>query len=138
MGKREPYPPLSVGSNNLKGKTMAYIYSTLTNDNEYRVYKKGGGDMPVVSARVLIKGGNGVANKNLITTRGTVTQVTDEELELLKTNKSFVKHMDGGFITIEAKKVKVEKVTKNMTKKDKSAPITPEDYSDKAPIVNKG
>lgn len=117
---------------------MPYVYSTLSNDNEYRIYEKGGADIPVVKGHVLIKGGAGIANKNLITPRGVPTEVTKEQLEMLEGNDQFKMHKENGFISVDTKQADADAVAKNMTKKDKSAPKTPEDYSgDKAPKVNK-
>lgn len=118
---------------------MAYIFSTLTNDNIYRTFIKGGGDMPMVESSILIKGGAGIANKHLVTPRGIMTTVTDEELKILETNESFQLHKKNGHITVESKKADADEVAKkSMNKKDKSAPVTPDDYTEKAPTVNKG
>lgn len=117
---------------------MPYVYSTLSNDNEYRGYKPGGADMQTVERHVLIKGGAGIANKNIITPRGVATEVTAEELEFLKGHESFKMHVENGFITFDNKKADAEEVAKDMKKKDQSAPVTPEDYTEeKAPVVNK-
>jgi len=117
---------------------MPYVYSTLSCDNEYRGYKKGGGDIPQVEAHVLIKGGAGIANRNIITPRGVATEVTKEELIILEANEQFQLHVKNGFIMVESKRSEADEVAKNMTKKDKSAPATPDDYTgEKSPIVNK-
>lgn len=116
---------------------MPYIFSTLACDNEYRSYTKGGNDMPSVEKSVLVKGGAGIANKNLITPRGVMTSVSDEDLKHLEANESFQMHKENGYITVESKKADADEVAvKSMKKKDKSAPVTPEDYGDKAPVVN--
>jgi len=115
---------------------MAYVYSTLSCDNEYRSYGKGGGDIQNVVAHVLIRGGAGIANKNILTPKGVATQVTNEELAILESNDQFKLHVANGFIIVENKKAEADEVAKNMTKKDKSAPATPEDYvGDKKPIT---
>lgn len=117
---------------------MPYVYSTLSCDNEYRSYVKGGGDIPQVESHVLIKGGAGLVNKNIITPRGVATEVTKEQLAMLEAHDQFQLHKKNGFIQVDAKKIDADDVAKDMAKKDKSAPATPEDYvGDKAPIVNK-
>jgi hypothetical protein len=106
----------------------AYIYSTLTASNEYRGYTDNK-DVKGVKWSIEIKGGANVASKNLITPYGVLTVVTDEELLLLQSNTSFNNHVERGFITVEKKKSEVERVAKNMKKKDSSAPLTPEDFA---------
>lgn len=116
---------------------MPFIFSTLTCDNDYRTFTKGGGDVQNVETTVRVKGGAGIANKNLITPRGVMTVVSDDELKLLETNESFKMHKENGYITVESKKADADEVAaKSMKKKDKSAPVTPEDYGEKAPVVN--
>lgn len=106
---------------------MPYIYSTLTSDQEYRGYRDGR-DVKTVKWSVTIKGGANVASRNLITPKGTLTIVSDEELALLNENAQFNRHKERGFITVEKREEKVEKVTSNMKKKDKSAPLTDADF----------
>lgn len=89
---------------------------------------------------VLIKGGANVGGKGLITPKGVVTHVSDEELEFLETVPAFQRHKAAGHITVvKSAKPDAEKVAKDMTPKDKSAPKTPDDYpGDKQPVVGKG
>ena len=107
---------------------MAYIYSTLSSDNEYRVYKKGGADMNIVAGKVVVKGKANIANKNIITPRGVATMVTADELKLLEENESFKRHKERGFISVSTKQETADKVANDMSKKDKSAPKTKEDF----------
>jgi len=96
---------------------------------DFNRFEKGGADMPVKTGKITIHGGAGVANKNLITPNGVVTTVTDEEMEFLNAHELFVQFKKNGFITVEKKKVDVEKVVADMSDKaDPSAPITPADY----------
>jgi len=112
---------------------MNYIYSTLTCDNAYATYADNGNkDVPVVKRSVLIRGGHGVANKQLMTPRGVVTMINDEELELLEKNPSFQKHVERGFLTVEKREIAPEKVADDMAEKDRSAPLTPEDCENAA------
>lgn len=106
-----------------------YVYSTLTADNAYAVYARNPNqDVPVIERSILIKGGNGVATKHLVTPRGVVTEVNDEDMELLEKDYHFQQHKLNGFITVEKKEIAVDKAIKNMAPKDKSAPKTPADY----------
>lgn len=115
---------------------MPYVYSTMTCDVEFRLYKKNSSkDLSQVEKdskgkpiKVLIKGGNGVANKVLYTPKGAVTEVTEEQLEMLKNDLTFQRREKRGFISYDKKEVKPEKKAKDMAEKDASAPITPEDF----------
>ncbi len=55
--------------------------------------------------------------------------VSDEDLEFLMKNDSFIKHMKAGFLTIDKKEVAPEKKAKDMAQKDGSAPLTPADFA---------
>ena len=112
-----------------------HIYSTISANQEYRGYNEG--KVKTVKWKVMVEGGANIAGKNLITPKGVLTTVTDEEMGLLETDPTFKRHVDRGFITFEKKKVDIEDVVKNMEKKDNSAPKVAEDFKD-APIVNKG
>ena len=68
---------------------MNFVYSTMTCDNAYTLYERTAGGLSVPVKEVLIKGGTGLANKYLITPLGVATQVSDEELALLKENPIF-------------------------------------------------
>lgn len=89
-----------------------YVYSTLSNDNNY------GG--------VLIRGKANVANKNIITPLGVATKVDGSQLEVLKASHVFNLHQENGFITVEKFKEDADKVASDMTGRDASAPETPE------------
>lgn len=112
---------------------MPHVYSTLSNDTCYTNYEKGGADMPVVRAKVLVKGGTNVANARLITPLGVVTTVTDEEMTELERNPVFQKHIQNGFVKVEKKKYDPEKVAGSMKTRDLSAPVVPGDYSNEQP-----
>lgn len=106
-----------------------YVYSKMAAAVDFNIFQKGGADMPVKTGKITINGGAGIANKNLITPNGVVTEVTDEELEILNAHNLFVQFKTNGYITVEKKKVDVEKVVADMSDKaDPSSPITPADY----------
>jgi hypothetical protein len=90
-------------------------------------------DIPHVKRSIKINGGANVAvaikggetSKQSHTPLVGKTIVTEEELQALLANKSFQRHIKRGFISFENnEKVKEEKMLKNMTPKDKSAPVT--------------
>lgn len=118
----------------------AWIYSTLTGDQQYTVWVKGGGDLPVAQQVVHIRGGHGLANKNLVTLNGVATRVTDQQLEALNKCGQFLRHKERGFIVVSRDEVAPEKVASNMEGRDKSAPLTPQDFElegKKAPRRNR-
>jgi len=53
-----------------------------------------------VVSDVLVKGGAGVANDRLITPRGVVTEITEEQAEALRANPVFAMHEKNGFVQI--------------------------------------
>lgn len=109
---------------------MPYIYSTLSCPQRYTKYTDAvAGGVPREERAVLVQGGANVANKNLITPRGVVTEVTDEELVLLRQNPLFVTHETNGYVAVEERKADVEKVVTNMEARSPDAPLTPEDYT---------
>lgn len=109
---------------------MPYVFSTLTNDNRYTFYVKGGGDMKIPDGGILIKGGTGVMNDRLITPIGVGTEVTDEELKMLESHELFCIHRDNGYIRVESKKADAEKVASDMKTQDGSSPLTPSSYTE--------
>lgn len=118
---------------------MPYVYSTLTCDNIYATYDNSGSnkDTPVLVSQILIKGGAGIATKHLVTPLGIVTNVSDDDLEILKTNDDFKSHMENEFIKIDKKKVDVEVAAADMASRDKSAPVVPEDIDENDPNAAK-
>jgi len=105
-----------------------FVYSTSSNSSAYILFEHAE-DMPIEKQRVTIYGGANVPNKQLVTPRGVVTEVSDEELDFLMKNDGFLQHMKAGFITVEKRKVDVDKVVANMEPKDKSAPLTSKDFA---------
>lgn len=106
-----------------------YIYSTLSQDTAYTSYKPllNDRDISQVESKVLIKGGSGVINKNLVTPMGTVTKVTDEEYALLEENQVFQMHVQNGFIVAERAKASINKVAKDMESRDRGSQLIPSD-----------
>ncbi|MDE2100259.1 MAG: hypothetical protein KGL39_23615 [Patescibacteria group bacterium] len=114
-----------------------HIYSTLANTQHYTMYdrSKDKNQLPRVKAQIMVHGGANVSNKQFVTPKGVMTTVSDEEYELLKDNHVFKQHVANGHIQVESRKYSLDKVVKDMTEKDKSAPLTPDDYSKRIPVV---
>lgn len=106
---------------------ILYVYSTLSSDVDYTNHQPGGGDMPIELPPVRIKGGAGVANDRLVTPRGVVTSVTEAEVEYLRANEVFKMHEKNGFVVISDYKDDPDNVAADMTGRDVSAPVVPQD-----------
>lgn len=110
-----------------------FVYSTLTCDQNYTNWHPAPEGNPIAEPAysVLIKGGANVADRYSLTARGIRTEITEQDLEELKKNQSFLRHEQKGFITVREDKVDAEvAVAAGMKQKDDSAPVTPNDYKD--------
>lgn len=106
-----------------------HVYSTLSAGVAYSRYRQDAAGGPnVIIGSILINGGAGIANKHLVTPRGVHTAITEEELAILINDPIFKKHMEKGFITYSESEGKAETVAADMTTRDNSAPISPNDY----------
>ena len=119
---------------------MPYILSKLANTQIYTKYAKGANNLNLVVAKVEIKGGADVTDKHLVTPEGVITEVTSDELEILKENPDFQKHLERGHVKYFGIKPNIEKNAQKM-EKDNSKPLTPSDYEKqgkKAPKTTTG
>jgi len=107
---------------------MSYnIYSTLTAPQAYGIHKELPAGGTEIVKRIYINGGHGLTNRNLILLQGTVTEISDEDYDLLKEHHTFQVHVKNGFITVDKKKIDIEKAISNLAQRDGSAPVTQED-----------
>jgi hypothetical protein len=111
---------------------MPYIASTLTCDNKYTNFIRGGDGFLTETDSVVVKGGFGLANQNFITLQGaTLTQVTDAQLALLEQHAQFKAHQEKGFVKVFKGSTDGEKAAAGMTLGDKSQPLNPQMYQKK-------
>lgn len=117
---------------------MAYVFSTLANDQNYTVYADTPSGIPQELGTVFIRGGTGIANDRLITPIGVSTQVDEDQLKLLEMNQDFQLHKKKGFIKVQGRASEAEKVASDMNLADPSAPLTPASYRKEsdAPVMN--
>ena len=121
---------------------MPYVYSTMSSDQAYAVYPpaKDVDTRKIVNptAIIMIYGGANVINQNLVTPKGVMTKVTEEELNVLETLSSFRRHKDRFFIRVEKSKVDPDKIAaQDMREKDQSAQLDDSDFDpEKSPVVN--
>ena len=117
-----------------KENKLTKIYSQASNDVVISKYAdKGEKDGKksqsnnVIEKAIIVKGGANVAysasNKLQRNTKWAVTEVTAEELEILKAHKGFMRRVKRGFISIDQEPSEL--------KADKSAQLTPEQISKK-------
>jgi len=108
---------------------MNYVYSTASNDRAHIEWIQGAeGSVPIRGKSVVIHGKANIADKNFHTPEGVVTEVSDEDLAFLMTHRQFLTAIERGFYSVQKRESAVAKVVKDMTKKDKSAPKTHEDF----------
>ncbi len=108
-----------------------YVYSTLSNGQDYRNYSNApGNDMPNIETTVSIKGGANVVQKDgdYLAKPAMVTEITEEQYDALKANKVFQLHEKNGHVHVSAAKAPAHEVAKDMTAKDGSAQKKPSDY----------
>ena len=117
-----------------------HLYSTLACDNVYAIYaqaKEGEQRRQIAKdkngkpMKLTVKGGHGVANKNIITPFGVHTEVDAEIFELLENNPAFKRHVERRFIEVSKTKKDVNKVAKDLSDKDKGKPKTQADFKQK-------
>jgi hypothetical protein len=119
---------------------MNYVYSTLSSTNVYPVYKKEASGNSTSLRDIRINGGANVLQKvdgALITPKGAVTPVSDEDLESLQKDPTFRLHMQNGYITIDRKDKSINKAIETMEKRDNSTPYTAEDMKNPSLRKNK-
>lgn len=104
-----------------------YVYSTLACDNVYDAYGPAVDGLPQAREGILIRGGYGVATKSLVTPRGAVTTITDEQYARLEDDAVFKLHRANGFISVEQSSAPAEVVAANMAQNDPSVPLEPGD-----------
>lgn len=110
---------------------MAFITSKLAAGVDYAFYTQGENKINVVTDTISINGGADVINKrSLDTPSGVVTELTDEQLDKLKSHPLFQTHLQNGYITIMESEKEAKKADKDL-KEDNSRQLKPSDYEKK-------
>ena len=120
-----------------------FVVSTMSGDVEYTAYarKQEGKDLRNIPVKsVCIKGGQGVMKRRELITpyNGVVTEVSDSDIEMLRSNPIFKRHEQRGFVRIvdfESERKVAPMVQNEMTAEDDSAQLTPEDFANEAEIA---
>lgn len=118
-----------------------YIYSTLTSDQVYAQYTRPANGVPQVESKIKIKGGANLMTRHMVTPQGVVTEVTAEELSILRSNEVFKLHETNGFITVSEGKetsANIERAVSDMTGRDQSAPMVEQDEIVPVPAADDG
>lgn len=118
-----------------KSSGMVHVFSTLANPQKFAVYDMPDasdanqmGRLPVLRREVLIRGGAGIASKNLITPQGVHTPITSEEYEEIKDTHMFKAFVASGHIRVESKQHDIDRMVGDMNPRDPGGPLTPADY----------
>lgn len=118
---------------------MSFILSTLTASQDYTFYKENHGNAFNLAVKTIhVNGGANVADKHFVTKDGVMTELSKEDIELLKTHSVFQMHVKNGFVKIIENEKQEEKVKADMEKADAAAPLTPEKYKSKNKKVKVG
>jgi hypothetical protein len=119
----------------VKSSGMVHIYSTLANPQKFVTYLMPDaadanqmGRLPVIDREVLIRGGAGIASKNLITPLGVHTAITADEYESIRELPHFQAFVKSGHFRVENKSVDIDKIVGDMNPRDPGGPVTPADY----------
>ena len=113
-----------------KSSGVVHIFSTLANPQKFAVWSKPAenGMLPVLEREVLIRGGAGIASKNLLTPQGVHTSITQEEYDAISGLAHFQKFVESGHIRVERKQYDIDKMVGDMNPRDPGGPLTPADY----------
>jgi len=115
---------------------MAQIVSKLASDTQYCTYKKNKMGVLVLDKGVVINGGAGVnqSGSKSGTKDYATTEVSKEELELLKTIPAFNKHVEDGFVKVVAYEAQAKKAVEGMaetTPENTGKQLSPKDFKKK-------
>lgn len=120
---------------------MPFIVSKMAAGVDYTTYTKGTNGLLTATGAVSVNGGAGVANKRtLVTLEGAVTEVTQAQLAQLENDPVFSAHKAGGYLKVLKTMPKSADAAAADLAKDKSAQVTPADYTEqgkKAPKTGK-
>lgn len=103
------------------------VFSTLASSVAYTNHVQGGADLPIALPSVVIEGGAGVANDRIVTPRGVATRIDEEQLAYLRANEVFKLHEANGFVMVSDAAGDPDTVAADMTGRDNSAPLVPQD-----------
>ena len=105
-----------------------YIHSTASQTMIYPIYAEGKQNQAKILKTIRIQGCANVANPTTLrTATGVVTEVSDEDLALLKRDPAFMRHVENGFMKIyDSQSLNTE----GMQKRDGSAQLQDVDYAE--------
>lgn len=112
-----------------ENSTMAnYVHSSASQDMIYPVYASGRQNQATVLKEIRINGTANVINPHtLMTPTGAVTEISDEDLALLKKSAAFQRHVAHGFMKVMESPILD---TKDLQKRDRSAQILDSEFAD--------
>lgn len=102
--------------------------STPMTFNDYHPDSLRPNQLPQIRRSVRIEGGANVPNKHMVTPKGVLTRVSDDDLAFLMSNAKFQEVMKAGFMLVIADDRDMDKVVGDMAAKDGCAPKTEADF----------
>ena len=121
---------------------MKMILSTLTSPQDVVLTRKTeSGALEIVKTITLKGGANVIDRRTLITPQGVITELSDDDFDLLEKTAFYKRMKSRGFLRpVEAKETAEDTKKAGMEKKDNSAQKTEEDFPDEEakPVNSKG
>jgi hypothetical protein len=140
--------------------SKVFIISTMTSSVSYCFWDKvegvKGDITPILREKITIYGGanipslksgfgdvtKDVEDRPMWTAAGIVTTIEAEQYAKLKDHPIFMKHLDGGWVTVTNEDVtgnhkKVKKIVSGMSERDSHAQLTPDTYKQKIKVKTK-
>ena len=121
---------------------MKMILSTLTApQNVVLTRKTDNGALEIVKTIALNGGANVIDRRTLVTPQGVITELSDDDFDLLEQTAFYKRMKSRGFLRpVEAKETAEDTKKAGMEKKDNSAQKTEEDFPDEEtkPVNSKG
>lgn len=120
-----------------------YVYSTLSASVMYNLYgEAAAGNTPPILGTVHVKGGAGVMGEyHLETPRGVVTEITQEQADILRRDPVFLMHEKNGYVAIGDEDLAGDAAAALLEGRDVSAPLVEEDFNpdpEKGPVLADG
>lgn len=105
-----------------------YVHSTASQDMTYPIYSEGQQNQARIIKSIIIKGRANVTDpRTLFTPTGAVTEVSEEDLALLKKSDAFQRHVLKGFMKVMDDVSELD--VNDLNARDNSAQLRDEEYA---------
>lgn len=118
---------------------MPFVISMCGQNNDYAFYETfqdGKNIRHNLRKTIRIKGGNRVMQAKALVTpeSGVITELSEEDIQLLQTHPAFKRHLERGYVRVISKASNPERAAAGLEPEDNTAQLTPEDFSPEAAI----